>query len=108
MEITLSNENFEQEVLNSNIPVLVDFWATWCMPCQMLSPIISELAEEYKDKIKVCKLNVDDNPDLAEKYEVMSIPTLFFFKNGQVINSTVGVISKDNLKNKINNMIDGI
>lgn len=97
-EINLNKQNFEEEVINSEIPVVVDFWATWCAPCRMLSPVISEMAEEYSGKIKVCKLNVDEEQDIAIKYNIMSIPTLVFFKDGKVRNTSVGLISKSELK----------
>ncbi len=93
-EIILTAENFEQEVLNSEIPVLVDFWATWCGPCRMLAPVIAQIAQEQEGKIKVGKIDVDEQPELAIRYGIASIPTLKVFKNGQVVNSSVGVIPK--------------
>lgn len=92
-EITITKENFETEVLKSDVPVLVDFWAVWCGPCRMLAPTVAEIAEERKD-IKVGKINVDEQIELAEKYGIMSIPTLLVFKNGEVSNQSVGVVSK--------------
>lgn len=92
----ITTENFESEVLNADQPVLVDFWATWCGPCQMLLPVIEELAEEEKDA-KICKINVDEQPELAEKYRVMTIPTLAVFKGGKVVEKSVGVIPKDQI-----------
>ncbi len=83
--------NFEQEVLQSNIPVMVDFWAPWCVPCRVIAPLVERLAEQYAGRLKVAKLNVDDNHELAIRYQVMSIPTLIFFKNGQVIDRIIGV-----------------
>lgn len=97
MEIELYNDNFESEVINSDIPVLVDFWATWCQPCRMLAPIIEEIADEYDGKISVGKVNVDEASDLAVKYGVMSIPTVIAFKNGVEINRSVGLTTKENL-----------
>ena len=91
--ITVTSENFEAEVLNSEKPVLVDFWASWCGPCRMLSPIVDEIAEEVQT-IKVGKVNVDEQQDLAGKFGVMSIPTLILFKNGQPVNKSVGAKSK--------------
>lgn len=87
--IHVTNDTFEQEVLQAKEPVLVDFWATWCGPCQMVGPIIEEIAEERTD-IKVCKIDVDENPEIARQYKVFSIPWLFVFKNGEVAARTVG------------------
>lgn len=89
----ITNENFEAEVLNSDVPVLVDFWATWCGPCQMLGPVIDEVAEEVGDA-KICKINVDEQQELAVKYGVMTIPTLIVFKNGEVVKKSSGFIPK--------------
>ena len=86
--ITVDNNNFEKEVLQSNTPVLIDFWATWCGPCRMMAPVIDKIAEEMGDKVKVCKVNVDENQDLAMKYNIMSVPTLLFIKNGKIIKSS--------------------
>ena len=98
--IAITKENFEQEVLQSELPVLVDFWATWCNPCRMLSPIIHEIAEEHPE-IKVAKIDVDEQPELAAQFQVMSIPTLFIFKDGQVVNSAAGVRPKQQILNLI-------
>ncbi|MCR5698043.1 MAG: thioredoxin [Treponemataceae bacterium] len=99
--IELNEKNFEDEVLKSDKPVLIDFWATWCGPCKMLSPLVDQLAEET-DKVKVGKVNVDDEEDLAVKYQVSSIPTLMLFKNGKCEKQSVGFISKDQLLDFIN------
>ena len=102
LEVTLTTQNFEEEVLKSEKPVLVDFWATWCSPCKMIAPILTEFAEEYKEKVKVGKVNVDEQRDLAMKYQISSIPTLILFKNGHIINNLVGFHSKQELEKMIN------
>ena len=99
--IHLNDKNFDQEVLNSNQPVLVDFWAAWCMPCKMIAPILEDVANEYEDKIKIAKLDVDEGQATATKYGIMSIPTIIFFKSGKVSDQVVGVLSKKQLIKKI-------
>lgn len=94
MSLVITKENFESEVLKSDKPVLVDFWAAWCGPCKMLSPVIDEIAEERSD-IKVGKINVDEQPELTSQFAVMSIPTLIVFKNGEIANKAIGVQPKD-------------
>ena len=94
MEVILSESNFEQEVLKSEIPVLVDFWATWCGPCRMLAPTIAKIAEEQAGKVKVCKLDVDEEPEIAAKYGIASIPTLMVFRGGEMVKASVGVQPK--------------
>ena len=101
-EITITKQNFENEVLNSDKPVLVDFWATWCGPCRMLAPVIEEIAAEYEGKVKVGKVNVDDEPDLAMKFKVVSIPTVVLIKNGEVVNSMVGYRPKSEIEQMLN------
>ena len=96
--ITLTQENFAQEALQSPVPVLVDFWAEWCGPCKMIAPLLDELADEYNGKVKIGKVNVDEHQGLAAQYNVTSIPTLLFIKNGQVVEQTRGAKSKRDLK----------
>jgi thioredoxin 1 len=100
-ELKITRENFEREVMNSDKPVLIDFWAPWCGPCRMLSPTISEIAEDFKDKVKVGKVNVDDEEELAAMFRVSSIPLLVVMKEGKVVNSAVGVRPKDQIVNMI-------
>ena len=100
-EIKVDEQNFEKEVLGSSEPVMVDFWAEWCGPCKVLGPIVSEIAEEYKGKLKVGKLNVDENNSLAMRYGVMSIPTLKFFKGGKVVGELIGAAPKSTLETEI-------
>ena len=102
MEVVLTTENFENEVIKSDIPVLVDFWATWCGPCRMIAPVIEEIAEEYQGKIKVGKINVDEQGELAVKYGISSIPTLLLFKGGEVVKKTLGYMPKDAVLKFIN------
>ena len=105
MEIILIEDNFQKEVLESDIPVLVDFWAEWCAPCLMIAPTIEELAQEYSGRLKVGKLNVDENQNLAAKYGIQGIPTLLIFKDGQIIEQIVGALPKEALKSKIENAL---
>jgi len=104
--ITVNEDTFQQEVLNSDIPVLVDFWAAWCGPCRMVSPIIDQLANEYEGKIKVVKVNVDENPKLAAEYDIMSIPSIFLFKNGKKVDGIIGVRSKQLFEEMINRHLE--
>lgn len=96
--ITLTTKNFDEEVLKSDKPVLIDFWASWCGPCRMVSPLVDELADEHKE-YKFCKVNVDDEEPLAIKFGIMSIPTLIVFKNGQQVNKSIGAIGKEDILN---------
>lgn len=100
-ETILNEKNFEAEVLKSDLPVMVDFWAVWCGPCKVLGPIVAELAEDYKGKLKVGKVNVDENNSLASKYNVMSIPTLKFFKNGKLMGELIGAAPKATVEAEI-------
>jgi thioredoxin 1 len=99
--ITFTDDNFSTEVLQSNKPVLIDFWAVWCGPCKMIAPIVEELAEEYGEKIKVGKLDVDNNQESAIKYGVRSIPTLLIFKDGKVKDTIIGAVPKVHIKQKL-------
>ncbi len=96
MALNINKNNFEQEVLNSEKPVLLDFWASWCGPCRMIAPFIDEIANERSD-IKVAKINIDEEPELAVKYQVMSIPSLLVIKDGKVVNQAVGAMPKDKI-----------
>ena len=98
MAIHFTDENFNQEVLSSDIPVLVDFYADWCGPCKMLAPVIEALAGEWEGKAKIGKLNVDNAMDTAQNYGIQSIPTLLYFKNGELVNKSIGVVSKTEIE----------
>lgn len=99
--IQLKDSTFKNEVLEAQEPVLVDFWASWCGPCKMIAPVIDELADDYKGKVKICKLNVDENGRTAQEYGVMSIPTMILYKNGQEIDRLVGFMPKANIAKKL-------
>lgn len=105
-DVTITDQNFDSEVLKSDKPVLVDFWAVWCGPCQMQGPIVEDVAKVMAGKAVVGKLNVDENPRMAQKYMVMSIPTLIIFKNGTVVKQLVGVQSKEVLLSELNKLIN--
>lgn len=105
MEYVFDSNNFEAEVLNSELPVLVDFYADWCGPCKMMAPIVHQLADAYEGQMKIGKLNVDNTLDIAQKYRVMSIPTFIFFKGGEAVDTIVGGMSKNELENKIKQML---
>ncbi len=100
-EVTITSDNFDEEVLKSTTPVLVDFWAEWCGPCKIVGPILSELSESYDGQLKIAKLNVDNNPDLTSRFNVMSIPTMKFFKNGEVVGELVGAAPKNMIEAEI-------
>ncbi len=100
----VTDADFDQQILKSEVPALVDFWAAWCGPCRTVGPVVEELAGEYRDKVKVAKLNVDDNKQTPSKYGVKGIPTLILFKNGQVVDQIVGAVPK----NKIKDMLDKV
>ena len=105
MTIELNDANFNEIVLKSEKPVMVDFWAEWCSPCRMVSPIVSEIADEYKEKAVVGKLDVDNNPTVSAKYCIRSIPTILFFKNGELADKQVGAVPKSNLVSKLESLI---
>lgn len=104
-DVTFSDSNFQQDVLKSDTPVLVDFWAPWCGPCKIVSPVVEELAKEYQGKMKVGKMNVDENPEVSGSYSVMSIPTLMLFKNGQPVKSIIGAQGRDTIKGAIESVL---
>ncbi len=104
-ELILTNENFESEVLNSELPVLVDFWAEWCGPCRMLGPVVAQIAEEYEGRLKVGKINVDEQRELAMKYSIASIPTLLIFKNGEIAANSIGFKTKAALAKLLDEII---
>lgn len=104
--VHVSDESFEEEVLNADIPVLIDYWAEWCGPCKMIAPILDELAEEYGERVKIAKLNIDDNPETPPKYGIRGIPTLMIFKDGHVEATKVGAVSKSQLTEFIENNVD--
>ncbi len=101
MVIEVSDQTFETEVIKCDMPVVVDFWAPWCGPCRMIAPVTEKLAEEYAGRVKFCKLNVDDNPEVARKYRVMSIPLLLFFKDGKQVDSILGAVPESALQPKV-------
>jgi len=103
--ISLNEQSWKNEVTNSELPVIVDFWAEWCAPCRMMAPILEEISKEYEGKIKVGKLNVDENPTVAGEYRVMGIPTLLFFRSGKLVDKVVGVVPKKALQDKIETII---
>jgi thioredoxin 1 len=104
-ELTISSENFKSEVLDSAIPVLVDFWAEWCMPCRMIAPSVDQLAEAYKGRLKVGKVNVDEQNDIAAQFGIISIPTLLVFKGGQMVRQKVGALPKHEIENLFKDLL---
>jgi thioredoxin 1 len=103
--IEINDGNFEDEVLKCSLPVIVDFWAPWCGPCRMIAPITEKLAEEYEGRLKLCKLNVDENPQTASKYRVMSIPQILFFKDGEVVDESTGAVPESVLRSKAESVL---
>jgi len=104
-EIVATTANFQSEVLSSSLPVLVDFWAVWCAPCRMIAPVVTEIANEYTGRLKVARLNVDDNQEIAQRYGIMSIPTLALFKGGVVVDQVVGAVPKRTITAKIDGLL---
>lgn len=98
MALEITSENFQKEVMESEIPVLADFWAEWCVPCKMVGPVVEEISKQYSGKIKVVKVNVDDMPDIAQKYNIISIPTLMVFNKGETVNQMVGAGNKASIE----------
>lgn len=105
--VEVTDDSFDDEVLNSDKPVLVDFWAEWCGPCRMVSPIVEELAEEYDGKAKFAKVDVDENADISMEYNIRSIPSLLIFKDGEVVDQVVGAVPKSQLKKKLDEQLNG-
>jgi thioredoxin 1 len=105
MVIDVSDQTFENEVIKSSLPVLLDLWAPWCGPCRMVAPVIEGLAEKYEGRVKFCRLNVDENPQTAVRYSIMSIPTLLFFKDGQVAYTVIGAVPERTLQPKIDALL---
>lgn len=105
MVIHIKKENFEEEVLKSKIPVMLDFSATWCNPCKMVAPVVNELATDFHGKAKIAKLDIDESVELAQKYNVMSVPTLLYFKDGKVVDQIVGAVPKATLAEKLNKIL---
>lgn len=99
--MNITKSNFDSEVISSNIPVLVDFWAPWCGPCRMLSPVLEELGNELKDQVKIVKINVDEEPELASRFGIMSIPTVIAFKEGKAVSKVIGFRAKEDFKNMV-------
>ena len=105
MVIDITDQDFEDEVIKSALPVMVDLWAPWCGPCRMVAPVVDKLAEKYEGKFKFCRLNVDENPQTASKYRVMSIPTLIFFKGGKAVDTVIGAVPERTLQSKIDDLL---
>jgi len=103
--LVLNDDNFENEVIKSGKPVMVDFWATWCAPCRMIAPVVEEMAKEYDGQAKICKIDVDANPGVASKYGIMSIPSILFFNHGKLVDKIVGAVPKTQLVNKLQGAI---
>ncbi len=105
MTLVVTDGTFEEEVIKSSQPVVVDMWAPWCGPCRMVAPVVESLSEKYKGRVKLCKLNVDENPKTAVRYHIMSIPTMMFFKNGEVVDTVIGALPESALQPKVDNLL---
>ena len=105
MVIEVTDQNFEEEVIKSSLPVMVDLWAPWCRPCLMVAPVVDKLAESYNGRFKFCRLNVDQNPQTAARYRIMSIPTLMFFKDGKAVDTVIGAVAEQVLQPKIEELL---
>lgn len=106
MKVDLTKDNFDQEVLQAELPVIVDFWADWCMPCKMVAPILDQMSEEYEGKLKIGEVNVDEQGELAGRYNVVSIPTLLVFKDGEVVQQQIGAAPRDRLEKLVQPYMD--
>jgi thioredoxin 1 len=104
-ELTVTTATFEAEVVKSAIPVVADFWAEWCGPCRMIAPVLKELARDYKDRLKIAKINVDEEPDLASRYSIQSIPTLLFFKGGEMVRQQIGAVPRAVLEKIVKELV---
>ncbi len=105
MSENITGSTFEEKVLKSDIPVLVDFWAEWCAPCKIVAPVLEEISTEYEDSLRVAKVNVDESPELAEKYQIASIPTLLLIKDGEVLKKQIGAVPKNTIVNMVNEVL---
>jgi thioredoxin 1 len=105
MTLVVTDNTFEEEVIKSNQPVVVDMWAPWCGPCRMVAPVVESLSAKYAGRVKFCKLNVDENPKSAVKYHIMSIPTMMFFKGGEVVDTVIGALPESALQPKVDNLL---
>lgn len=105
MVTEITDQDFDQQVLKSTLPVVVDFWAPWCGPCRMIGPVVEKLSDEFKDKVKFCKINVDEQHQMASQYQVMSIPMLIFFKGGQVVDHSMGAVPEKTLRSKVQGIL---
>ncbi|NOY07860.1 MAG: thioredoxin [Spirochaetes bacterium] len=104
-EVVIGNHNFKEEVLESQVPVIADFWAEWCVPCKMIGPVLEKLAEEYEGKIKVAKINVDENGEIASQFNIVSIPTLLVFKDGSIVKKQIGAVPRHIIEGMVKDYI---